>query len=133
MPLLTPSQPCRNIYNNPCNSSFLPRPRVQAGLGLALAVVFVALNAATGNWRAAALATFCVVGTFSSAAGIGAAMLYWRLGVPVAVPLMLMLACGPPIPESAGAHMACQPTQQATHCGACLTDDNPMFASNSII
>ena len=68
---------------------------MQAGLGLALAVVFVALNAATGNWRAAALATFCVVGTFSSAAGIGSAMLYWRLGVPVAVPLMLMLACGP--------------------------------------
>ena len=84
---------------------------LQAGLGLALAVVFVALNAATGNRRAAALATFCVVGTFSSAAGIGGAMLYWRLGVPVAVPLMLMLACGPSAATSQAqcrAHAPCQ-------------------------
>ncbi|KAK9839811.1 hypothetical protein WJX81_003463 [Elliptochloris bilobata] len=62
------------------------------GLGLALAVVFIALNIVTGNQRAAALATFCIVGTFSSAAGIGGAMLYWRLGVPVAIPITLILA-----------------------------------------
>ncbi len=66
---------------------------LQAGLGLALAVVFVAANIVTGNWRAAALVAFCVVGAFSSAAGIGAAMLRWRIGVAEAAAAALMLAC----------------------------------------
>ena len=66
---------------------------LQAGLGLALAVVFVAANIVTGNRRAAALVAFCVVGAFSSAAGIGAAMMRWRIGVAEAVAMALMLAC----------------------------------------
>ena len=58
----------------------------QGGLGLALALAFLALNIATGNRRVAALAIFCVIGTFSSAAGIGGAMMYWHLEVAEVVP-----------------------------------------------
>lgn len=68
-------------------------PYMQGGLGLALALAFVALNIATGNARAAALAIFCVVGTFSSAAGIGGAMMYWHLEVAEVVAMLLILAC----------------------------------------
>jgi len=79
----------------------------QEGLGLALAVVFVAANIVTGNRRAAALAAFCVVGAFSSTAGIGAAMLRWRIGVAEAVAMALMLACASAQATRIGAVMPC--------------------------
>lgn len=118
-PYFLPDQIMQLHSLTPVTLSSLTRSQVQAGLGLALAAVFVALNAATGNWRAAALATFCVVGTFASAAGLGSAMLYWRLGVPVAVPLMLMLACAPPGPTVRG--RICRASSRRRPPGACTS------------